>query len=145
MRWERLLDEHSRQAEQRHSDDRHPRRTGLLLQVCIALAVVASVALVVASGWYTLLRATRNDPSRCPTSATKTEVALGGWAEPDTCLYFDEYGSSIGGDRRLAGPVTRTYADVLGENNLEIALWGIGAVAVGAVAIVHWRSSARTN
>jgi hypothetical protein len=147
QRWEHLVEEHRRQAERRRVDERaRYEDTRWARHLGYTVATMVGALMLVGLGWFSLDRATRNDPSRCPNPmAATSEVAVGGWAEPDECLWFDARGDPVGGDANFAGPVTRTYADVLADNALALALVAVAVVAAGAVAMFRLGAQRRST
>lgn len=110
----------------------HDPRWGF--HVAVTLALVVGTAALLAVGWYSLEQATRRDPSRCANQdVARSEVVVGGWAEPDECAHFDRQGLRVGGEPQLAGPVTRTYSDVLADNLFGLV---VAVVLTGGAGVV---------
>ena len=119
QRWARLLAEHERNERARDAIEwaeldglSFHQRLGRMLGFG-GLVVAAFIALLVGLvvGAWSVVSWTRLDPARCPGTyieAVRTEIHLGGWAEPDSCTYYDEAGAEIRSDSHLAGPVLRS-------------------------------------
>lgn len=139
-RWQRLIEEFRRQEvaraveEERRWVAERPWRT-----FCLTLLAVVGGLWLVAFGWWTLERAIRSDASRCEvTTVERAEVRLGGWVEPDRCIVHDlTTGEEVAWEGGLAGPVTRTYGDVLADNALRIAVAATAGIAVATAAIAQ--------
>jgi hypothetical protein len=126
-----------RALEVRHRGERWAMRIGF------ALGALILSSLLVVTAWASLENATRDDPSRCSSRAARAEVARGGWAEPDRCLYFDARGDPAPSDSdAFAGPVTRSYSDVLDDQYLTLAVVAIAMLLVVVAAVVGWRKTA---
>jgi hypothetical protein len=139
-RWQRLVDEfHRQEAARAVVEDRQWGEGSLWRAYVLTLLLAFGGLLLVAFCWYGLERAIRNDPSRCETTTVeRAEVGMGGWAEPDRCTYFDEHGEEILRDGTLAGPVTRSYGDVLADSAIEITVIATAGIAGATVAIARW-------
>ena len=140
-RWSRLIAEHHRQAEVREEVAAARSKEGSWFRTyTLTVGGVFAVLLLVVVVWMSLEDATRRDPSRCDAvpEAADSKVSRGGWAEPDRCSYFDEAGEQIRRDADLAGPVTRTYDDVVDDNVVAIVAIGLLLSAGTAAGVAHW-------
>jgi hypothetical protein len=101
---------------------------GVFLVVLLAGAGLS--LLIIPIRWYEADREVRHDPARCPLldRFARTEVHLGGWAEPDGCGYYDAAGEEVHVDGYLAGPVLRRRRPVA-EDAVPRAVAGLLVVA----------------
>jgi hypothetical protein len=116
--------------------------SGVLLAVVLPGAALS--LLLIPIRWYQMDREVRHDPERCPLSDrfARTEVHLGGWAEPDSCGYYDAQGREVQVDGYLAGPVVRRSPRVA-EDGMPAAVAGLFIVAcVGGLGFSVLRMSA---
>jgi hypothetical protein len=115
------------------SNGRPVRRLAAALTVAVYACVVLGVGLLT---FVRLEWDARSDPARCTAvaEATRAEVDLGGWAEPDRCRYFNQRGVQIPTDGDLAAPAERTESDLL-PPSLLMSLLATGIVG----AVVMWR------
>lgn len=70
--------------------DRPPRLLSGFTGCLVALVGLSLVTVIVAGASLLVWRDRRLDTSRCPppvAEGVEVRVALGGWAEPDSCIY----------------------------------------------------------
>ncbi len=103
-------------------------RAHLVISLC---PMGTMCAIATTASWALVVRHERSDIDRCPSAvdARAVDVDLGGWAEPDGCVYVDTVsGERVTPDASLARPVETTPFR-------SAAIWGASAFAVIALGL----------